>query len=416
VAPADQDRDVDGLSTHSARVTQSAKPGWQGFVQGSGVLELSDATRIDTDGRRPALSQVGTRHELSLIDQPRPAAIGRDSPAAHTPGQIHRAVRPGPWREGNREATQQDHENVVMGASTGALKGRSTKKWAPAVALGLTVIATGALGVAPASATTIPPGSVQVALGQSAIDRQASKSAGANCPSDQRVLGGGAFTVGGIHAVITELQPIHTAGGDSFKVTAAADQFGIPAAWGFQVFAFCASVPAALGVEIIPHTNAPTSAGTDQAPTQCTAGKTLVGAGGKIENGNGQVDLGTFTNGSGSFAFGSAAFAKEDADGFAGNYTVTGYSVCARGNLIGDFQQFKTTTIPVSGPSQATPVACPSGLRLTGLAGGTVAPGTHLQRLSPRTTNAPGLADFGAQSSAPPNGPWTMETTVFCAK
>jgi hypothetical protein len=86
------------------------------------------------------------------------------------------------------------------------------------------------------------------------------------------------------------------------------------------VFAFCASVPNALGVEIIRHTNAPTSSGTDQAPTQCPAGKSLIGAGGKIANGNGQVDLGIFTNSSGPFPFGSAAFA----------------------NVFGDFQQFKT--------------------------------------------------------------------------
>ena len=85
-------------------------------------------------------------------------------------------------------------------------------------------------------------------------------------------------------------------------------------------------------MEIVPHTNAPTSAGTDQAWTQCPAGKSLIGAGGKIDNGSGQVDLGTFTNSSGPFLFGSAAFAKEDADGFAGTYTVTGYSICARAN------------------------------------------------------------------------------------
>jgi hypothetical protein len=292
---------------------------------------------------------------------------------------------------------------------------RSTKKWGAAVAMGFAVLATQTLGAAPASATSIPPGSVQVIAVQSPFDNLAAKSFSANCPAGQRVLGGGAFTVGGVHAVITELQPIHTAGGDSFKVSAAADQFGIAVAWSFQVFAFCASVPAALAVEIVPHTNPPTSGGTDQAGTQCPAGKALIGAGGKIDNGNGQVDLGLFTNSSGPFVSGSAAFAKEDLDGFAGNYTVTGYSVCARPNLFGDFQQFKTD-VSTSAPSQAATVACPSGLRLTGLAGGTDTPGTHLQRLSPRTTNAPNLANFGAQSSAPPSGPWGMEATVFCAR
>jgi hypothetical protein len=285
-------------------------------------------------------------------------------------------------------------------------------------ALGLAGLAAQALGAAPARAASIPPGTVQVVSGSSPVNRLVPKPPfRANCPPGQRVLGGGAFTAGGAHAVITELQPIHTTGGDSFEVSAAADQFGIPVAWNFQVFAFCASVPDALGVQIVSHTNDPTSAGTDQAGTQCPAGKSLIGAGGKIDNGNGQVDLGITTNSSGPFPFGSAAFAKEDADGFAGSYTVTGYSVCARPNVFGDFQQFKTqfnTTAPSQTPP---PVACPSGLRLTGLAGATETPGTHLQQIAPHTTNnGASLADFTALSSIPPSGPWTIETTVFCAK
>lgn len=301
---------------------------------------------------------------------------------------------------------------LAEGASA-ASNSHPRRKWAIAVVLGLAVLAIQALGVTPASAASIPVGSVKAVPGQSLVNTQTSKSASASCPPGQRVLGGGAFTVGGVHAVITELQPIHTAGGDSFKVTAAADQFGISVAWGFQVYAFCASVPAALGVEIVPHTNAPTSAGTDQASTQCPAGKSLIGAGGKIDNGGGQVDLGTFTNSSGPFPFGSAAFAKEDADGFAGTYTVTGYSICARANAFGDFQQLKTAS---SAPDHKANVSCPSGLRLIGLGGGTSVPGTHLQRLTPNVTNAPGIGNFGSQSSISITEPWSMETTVFCAK
>jgi hypothetical protein len=305
---------------------------------------------------------------------------------------------------------------LVMGASAGALNIRSTRKWAPAAVVGLTLLATQALGAPPAAAATIPPGSVQVFAKSSPVNTLATKVPfRADCPSGQRVLGGGALTIGGVHAVITEMQPIHTTSGDSFEVSAAADQFGIPVAWNFQVFAFCASVPAALGVEIVSQTNAPTSGATDQTSAPCPAGKQLIGAGGKIANGNGQVDLGIATNGSGFFASSSAAIAKEDADGFAGNYTVTGYSVCARSNVFGDFQQVKTQS-NTTAASQKKTLSCPSGLRLTGLAGVTTTPGTHLQEIAPRTTNAPNIADFGAQSSIPPNGPWTMETTVFCAK
>jgi hypothetical protein len=289
------------------------------------------------------------------------------------------------------------------------------RKWAPAVALGLAVLATPVLGAAPAAATSIPPGAVRVFPASYSPDHLAAKSLSAPCPAGQRVLGGGALTVGGVHAVITELQPIHTAAGDSFKVSVAADQFGIPVAWGFQVFPFCAVVPASLGVEIVSHTNPPTSGGTDQAQALCPGGKFVIGAGGKIDNGNGQVDLGIFTSSSGPFVFSTAAFAKEDSDGFAGNYTVTGYSVCAHANVFGDIQQVKIDT-DTSAASQTNTVACPSGMGLTGLAGGTLGPGTHLQDISPLRTTAPNIGHFGAQSSVGPIGRWTMESTVFCVK
>jgi hypothetical protein len=293
---------------------------------------------------------------------------------------------------------------------------RSSRTWASAMVVGAAVLAGQAVGVAPASATTIAPGSVQVVAVQSPFDNQAAKSFSANCPAGQRVLGGGAFTVGGVHAVITEMQPIHTAPLDSFRVSAAADQSGIAGVWSFQVFAFCASVPSALGLEIVPHANLSTSAPSDRATAQCPPGKLLIGAGGKIDNGGGQVDLSLFTDLNGQTATAAQAFGKEDVDGFAGNYTVTGYSVCAVQFVTGDIQQLKTGVASLTEPSLRSTVACPSGLRLTGLAGGTTEPGTHMQRLSPRSTNGPNLADFGSQSSVPPRNGFSMQTTVFCAR
>jgi hypothetical protein len=288
------------------------------------------------------------------------------------------------------------------------------RKWALVVAMGVGALAVEVLGAAPAMAAS-GLGPVHAVVKQSPSDHRAAKTFSAQCNPGERVLGGGALTVGGAHAVITEMQPIHTAAVDSFEVSAAADQFGISVAWSFQVFAFCATAPASAAVEIVSHTNPPTSAGTDQAPAPCPGGKYLIGAGGKIDNGNGQVDLGMFTGSSGPFVFVSAAFAKEDADGYAGTYTVTGYSVCAHG-VFGDFQQVKTQTSTGAGvPSQSSSVGCPLGTRLTGLAGGTVLPGTHLQDITSLLVNRPVRGHFGAQSSVSPVEPWSIEMTVFCA-
>src|SRR4051812_6980040 len=168
------------------------------------------------------------------------------------------------------------------------------KKLAAAVGLALAISAGPALNATPAAAATLPLGTVTAIGAQNLPSTQSVQTLSAVCAPGQRVLGGGAW-LGSSHAVLTELQPIHpSVGRDSFKVTAAADQFGIAGSWFIQAYAFCGVVPANLQLEIIPKTNPATTQATDQASAQCSSGKFLVGMGGKIDNGAGQVDLGTF--------------------------------------------------------------------------------------------------------------------------
>jgi hypothetical protein len=292
--------------------------------------------------------------------------------------------------------------------------------WFTAAATGLAVLATQLLAGAPAAAATLPLGTVTAFTAQSPFDTRAEKSFTVSCPDGQRVTGGGAFTVGGIHAVITEMRPVRpTSGPDFFQVSAAADQFGIAGSWSFQVFAFCAVAPASAAVEIVPSARQ-LFTGNGQAGATCPAGKVLIGTGGLIEGGRGQMDLGMFPNSSGTLANGSAAFAKVDADGFSGQYALTGYSVCARPNdLLNDFQLvrrlFRTAT---NLPSQTATVACPSGMALTGLGGATVLPGTHLQQIRPTVAGGrlANLATVGAQSSVPPTEAWDLDVSLFCAR
>lgn len=284
---------------------------------------------------------------------------------------------------------------------------------------GLTVLAAQAFSAAPAAASTLPVGTVKAVVTQTPFDTRPVKTFSAQCPAGQRVLGGGALTVGGVHAVITEMQPIHpTTGVDRFEVTAAADQFGIAGVWSFQVFAFCAAVPASMQLEIVSHTNAPTSQFEDQANTHCSPGKTLIGTGGKIDNGHGQVDLGMVPNSSGVVASGSAAIGTEDADGFAGLYTVTGYSVCARANQFLDFQMVRTSSVAPQGQSSLRQtVFCPSGMAVTGLAGLADPIGSHLQLIRPDRANGPAFsATFVTQAVPPPLSQLRLDATVFCAR
>jgi hypothetical protein len=297
---------------------------------------------------------------------------------------------------------------------------RSRRIWTAVLGAGLTVLAAQAFGAAPAAASTLPVGTVKAFTTQTPFDANPVKTFSASCPAGQRVLGGGALTVGGIHAVITEMQPVHpTTGVDRFQVTAAADQFGIAGVWSFQVYAFCAVVPASAQLEIVSHKNLPTSQFEDQANTRCSPGKTLVGTGGKIDNGQGQVDLGMVPNSSGIVASGSAAIATEDADGFAGQYTVTGYSVCARENQFLDFQMVRTSSVAPQGQSSLRQtVFCPSGMAVTGLAGLAEQIGSHLQTIRPDRANSPAFsASFGIQAVPPsPTFQLQLDATVFCAR
>ena len=301
------------------------------------------------------------------------------------------------------------------------MRSSSTKFWAAALGAGLVLLGLQAIGTGPAAAATLPFGTVRAISKQSPPNTQTKKSFSVECDQGERVTGGGAFTVGGVHAVITEMRPIQDlTAKDSFQVTAEADQFGIVGVWSFQVFAFCAKPPASAAIEVIEHPNLPRTGGTDQAFAPCPGGKLLIGAGGKIDNAGGQMDLGMFTNSSGTLATGSSAFAKPDADGYTGTYKVTGYSVCAKPNsLLDDFKQQRVSfTAPAGQTSQVrVPPGCPSGSALSGLAGATVLPGTHLQQIRSNTANGPAnLATFGAQATITPPEQWTIDTTMFCVR
>jgi hypothetical protein len=269
-------------------------------------------------------------------------------------------------------------------------------------------------GALPAAATTIPPGSVQVFV-NSILDPN-NKTVRADCPAGKRVVGGGALTAGGAHVIISEERPVSDARGDGFVITAEEDQVGVAGVWSAQSFAFCA--PAPPGYQIVPMPGAPTSASATSTTAQCPPGKFLIGSGGQITGGLGQVDLGMFPNGgNGSLANASAAFAKEDADGFAGNYQVNSFAICASQNAIGDFAVFRALSATDTNPNKTVTVACQNGLRATGTAGLTDVPnGTHIQFARPNVTNAPSQVTVAAAAAAPVSRSWTIDATVFCAR
>jgi hypothetical protein len=236
-----------------------------------------------------------------------------------------------------------------------------------------------AVGAAPASAVTIPVGSVIVVSQSSGFSTGSSKTTTALCPADRpRVLGGG-FTTTGTHLVVNQAQPLAGSPRDSYQVTAGFDQVGTTASWQLLVYAYCSS--AAPGWQIVPATSTSTSDAFNEVAAACPSGKEIVGTGGRITGGAGQVELVTQTGGLNR----GVAGGLEDLDGFGGSWSATAYAVCVTDASPLDIHVVQNqTAIDTTNPKSVS-ATCPSGMRLTGSAVWADQPGNAIS-LRPNTS------------------------------
>ena len=231
-----------------------------------------------------------------------------------------------------------------------------------------------ALSATPAAASTVPAATV---VGpNSAFDSSAEKTTSANCPTGQRVLGGGVrVNAGDDHIVITRQEPVHSFANnqDSFVVTAVEDPAGTPNTWALQAYAVCA--PPVAGMVIVAAAGPTDSQGFQGITARCPAGTFVLGAGGRILDGQGRVGLVTQTVGSQQFpngvnAGGLEEFGSTDAQGrivgFPGLWSVIAYAVCAPENLTTDIQVVRTPADASTVTPKIVLATCPSGKRVTG--------------------------------------------------
>jgi hypothetical protein len=200
-------------------------------------------------------------------------------------------------------------------------------------------------------------------------DSSTSKTVVARCPAGKRVLGGGGTVTGGRGQVILErLEPVQTATDDRFVVGAREDASGYSQNWQLTAYALCASpLP---GYGILPSTSGSPNSNTPQNTISFCIGQPEVGFGGRVDRGVGQIHLTNLvrdTNGTVDF---TSIAGQEDANGFAGAWTVTAFAVCA--NTPAKFTGVSATTPPSSANKSAT-VSCPAGTRVHG-AGGQLTP------------------------------------------
>jgi hypothetical protein len=138
----------------------------------------------------------------------------------------------------------------------------------------------------------------------------------------KKVIGMGGRINSGLGDVVLD-QVVPSFDLTSVTVRAVTVQGTSPAGWSATSIAVCANAPA--GLERIVRTAASSSDSSDSGFETCPAGKGLYSAGADINAGNGQVLL-TGINITGGNTV--RVRADEDADGFAGSWSLIGYGIC----------------------------------------------------------------------------------------
>jgi hypothetical protein len=243
----------------------------------------------------------------------------------------------------------------------------SSSRSGRSVACGATVIGLAFQALLASQAEAVP--GLQRITRASVSDSSTSKTVVAQCPAGKRVLGGGGTVTGGRGQVVLErLEPVQTATNDRFVVGAREDGSGYSQNWQLTAYALCASPLPVLG--ILPSTSGSPNSNTPQNTISFCIGQPEVGFGGRVNGGAGQVHLTNLvrdTNGTVDF---TSIAGQEDANGFAGAWTVTAFAVCA--STPAKFTGVSATTPPSSANKSVT-VSCPAGT-LVHSAGGQLTP------------------------------------------
>ncbi|MCX4388011.1 hypothetical protein OG777_13845 [Micromonospora peucetia] len=138
----------------------------------------------------------------------------------------------------------------------------------------------------------------------------------------KKVIGMGGRINGGQGDVVLD-QVVPSFDLTSVTVRAVAVQGTAPTGWSATSFAVCATAPAGLERIVVTGTSASDPASTHLKT--CPAGKALYSIGADINAGNGQVLLSALNITAGTTL---RVRADEDADGFAGTWSLSGYGVC----------------------------------------------------------------------------------------
>jgi len=274
----------------------------------------------------------------------------------------------------------------------------------PALTLAMVAAALGVMAPAQAdSGTARVPGLVRV--GNTSPNNSVGKSVTVNCPGATRVYGSGASINGGGGAVVIDrITPNLTL--TSVQVTAF-EAIPFPGNWSITAYAICGA--ATLNLQRIHFTSA-TNSQNKSVVASCPAGLRLYGTGAELNGALGRVSITGIIPNPGLTAV--TVNAVENGP-FAGNWSVTGYAICANPSRI--MTRAAASSAINSVAVKSASATCPFGTRVHGV-GGQVDFGlgnVHLTDLLPGPFL--GASITTAQERGLFFGNWRVTSYVICA-
>lgn len=195
---------------------------------------------------------------------------------------------------------------------------------------------------------------------QSATSSASPKTVTATCPTGSRLYGVSGFIVDGLgNVTLDDYTP--NAGLTAATVTAY-EVAAFAGNWSVGVFAICGSPTANL--QRVALTSANNSTSPKSVTATCPAGTRLYGLGAELNGALGAVILDDLTPNAGLTA---ATLTAYERGAFAGNWSITGYAVCAAGAATMTRVANTVSSGSVS-PSDAS-VSCPAGTKIHGVGG-----------------------------------------------
>jgi hypothetical protein len=250
-----------------------------------------------------------------------------------------------------------------------------------------------------------PPGLQRIAA--TSASNSTNKGVTATCPTGKKVLGAaGQITPATGQVSLAAIRPNSTL--TSVTVIGAEDGTGFGGSWSVTAYAICANPPA--GLQRIVATSASNSSAKDATAT-CPAGKGVVGTGGEITGGAGQVTLEILAPSPADGTGGVYALAFEDDTGFAGNWRVTAYAICAA------VSKRVVAQSATNSSNKGLFAQCPGSLRTTGVGGDiTGSPGqVPLVYVGPTDATATRASAGGAEDETGFSGNWFVRAYAICA-